>query len=174
VKSLQASSPVIADSKKTSAAIRQGVQWAAGVAPKMNTSTSGSQIRKRRPAEVFNADNEPGPIFSAQPELSCSDGVQNFVPPLISIGPNTDTALDRFNLGDDLLPKLRVLISTVRSSRWESVFRSQKWDLTYEQASFLSRALLADLQGMPLNANVAKVSSTVYDWLHIYANGSIA
>ncbi|KAG2343957.1 hypothetical protein BDR05DRAFT_947722 [Suillus weaverae] len=33
---------------------------------------------------------------------------------------------------------------------------SKKWDLTYQQASVLSKALLADFQGMPLNPEIVK------------------
>jgi hypothetical protein len=66
--------------------------------------------------------------------------------PLISIGPYTDAALDRLKLGNENLPKLRTLVAAVCSSRWEAVFRSPTWDLTYEQASILSNALLMDLQ----------------------------
>ncbi|KAG1881213.1 hypothetical protein F4604DRAFT_1922222 [Suillus subluteus] len=62
-------------------------------------------------------DNNMGPLFSGQ-ELSGP----KFGPPLISIGANTDAALDRL------------------------VFRSPRWDLTYEQATILSKALLTDLQ----------------------------
>ncbi|KAG1733399.1 uncharacterized protein EDB91DRAFT_1084453 [Suillus paluster] len=57
-----------------------------------------------------------------------------------------DAALDRLKLGDENLLKLRMLVGTVCSSWWEAVFRSPKWDLTYEQASILSNALLMDLQ----------------------------
>lgn len=157
MRNLQTSSPAVTDSKKPiSAAIRQGVEWATSVGTNPNPSTPHSRIRQRRPADVFASDKGPGAIFSAQSELN--HDVQKFDPPLISIGPNTDSALDRFNLGDELLPKLRVLVSTVRSSRWESVFRSQQWDLTYDQALVLSRALLTDLQGKPLNHEIVKVS----------------
>jgi hypothetical protein len=65
---------------------------------------------------------------------------------LISIGPYTDAALDWLKLGDKNLPKLQTLVAAVRSSQWEAVFRSPSWDLTYEQASILSNALLMDLQ----------------------------
>lgn len=68
---------------------------------------------------------------------------------LISIGPNMDAVLNRFNLGDDILPWLHLLVSMVRSSRWEAVLRSALWSLTYEQASNLSNALLSDLKGTP-------------------------
>ncbi|KIK31768.1 hypothetical protein CY34DRAFT_19590, partial [Suillus luteus UH-Slu-Lm8-n1] len=69
----------------------------------------------------------------------------SFRTPLISIGPHTDAVLDRFGLDDQVLLKLHQLIGSIRSSRWEAVFRSPKWDLTYEQASNLSRSLHSDL-----------------------------
>lgn len=88
-----------------------------------------------------------------------------FGPALISLGPNTDAAIDRFKLGDEILPKLRALTGTVRSSQWEAIFRSPQWDLTYKQAFVLSRALLADLvQGMPTNPEAAKVGKLVLFW----------
>ncbi|KAG1843380.1 hypothetical protein DFJ58DRAFT_731671 [Suillus subalutaceus] len=157
-KNLQTSSVPAADPKKpASAAISEGIQLGASVAKDMLTPCS--QIRWRRAAEVFVADRVPGPIFSVRPEFGC-DAI-NFSPPLISIGPNTDAALDRFKLGDELLPKLRVLVGTVRSSRWELVLRSQKWDLNYEQASILANALLADLQGVPFSPEIVKRKSSV-------------
>ena len=66
---------------------------------------------------------------------------------LVSIGPNSDAVLDRFNLGDDLLPRLCNLIGTVWSSRWEAVLRSSPWSLSYEEAENLSATLCADLKG---------------------------
>ena len=75
-------------------------------------------------------------------------------PPIISIGPHTDAVLDRFKMGDEVIFKLRHLMSTVRSSRWEAVLRSPKWDLTFEQAVNIAKALNADLQGQKLDVNV--------------------
>lgn len=39
---------------------------------------------------------------------------------IISIGLNTDAALDRLGLEDRLIPKLYSLIATVRNTRWEA------------------------------------------------------
>lgn len=72
----------------------------------------------------------------------------SFGTPLISIGPHTDAVLDRFGLDDQVLLKLHQLIGSVRSSCWEAVLRSPKWDLTYEQALNLSRLLHSDLHSM--------------------------
>lgn len=66
---------------------------------------------------------------------------------LISIGPNTDAILDRFNLGDELLPSLHSLVSKVRRSCWEAALQSSPWNLSYKQASNLAGALIADLRG---------------------------
>lgn len=155
------------EKKPASAAIRHGGEWAASISTKTDTfKTPRSQLHRRRPADVFVAHRDPGPIFSAQQELPHDATI--FPPPLISIGPNSDAALDRFKLRDEILPKLRKLVGTVRSSRWESEFRSQAWDLTYEQAFVLSRALLADVQGAPLNPVIIKVSNL--PWLHICTN----
>ncbi|KAI6011955.1 hypothetical protein EDC04DRAFT_2905128 [Pisolithus marmoratus] len=99
------------------------------------------------PADAFlNAVNTPSldstllAIFPDQLALSS---------PLISIGPNTDAVLNCFSLGDELLPHLHLLVGTVHSSHWEVVLRAKLWNLTYEQASNLSRALLADIKGTP-------------------------
>ncbi|KIK11773.1 hypothetical protein PISMIDRAFT_19241 [Pisolithus microcarpus 441] len=103
--------------------------------------------RQRRPADAFlNAANtlslDPTPLSISPDQLAPSSL-------LISIGPNTDAVLDRFSLGDEVLPRLHVLVGTVRSSCWEVVLRAKPWNLTYEQASNLSRALLADIKGTP-------------------------
>ncbi|KAI6032449.1 hypothetical protein EDC04DRAFT_2605189 [Pisolithus marmoratus] len=46
-------------------------------------------------------------------------------------------------------PEQLALVGTVHSSHWEVVLRAMPWNLTYEQASNLSRALLADIKGTP-------------------------
>jgi len=133
-----------------SAAIREtAVLTASAKAAPPSTPTSARQCstRQRRPADMFlYGDNikfsEPfSVVIPADSPVSDS--------PLISMGPNTDAVLDRFNLGDDILPRLHLLVSMVRSSRWEAVLRSTPWDLTYEQASNLSNALVSDLKGTP-------------------------
>lgn len=138
-----------------SAAIRQGVELAISTAKK--PTAHSQRIRQRRLTDVFvPGDNNTGPLFSGQ-ELSHDE--PRFGPALISIGVNTDVALDRLGLGDEILLRLRTLIGTTRSSRWEVVFRSPKWNLTYEQAAILSKALLADLQVQP---EVVKVGVFLY------------
>ncbi|KAG1769948.1 hypothetical protein EV702DRAFT_1202611 [Suillus placidus] len=130
-----------------SAAIRRGVELA--------NKSSCSEMRQCRPADAFA---KAAPLIAA-PTLNLS----MVGSPLISIGPHTDAALDRLKLGDENLLKLRTLIGTVHSSQWEAVFRSPTWDLTYEQSSALSNALLADLQvGMRvINPEVATLKPMV-------------
>ena len=70
------------------------------------------------------------------------DGYQGAI---ISIGTETDSVLDRFDLDDSLIPRLRVLTQTVRSSRWERVLRSHRFGLAYEQAAKLTDAMLKDI-----------------------------
>ena len=64
-------------------------------------------------------------------------------PPLISISPHSDMALDKFKPGDKLLPCLHVLLTTVHSSHWEDTLTSE-WKLSHEQAVFLTKVLLID------------------------------
>lgn len=69
---------------------------------------------------------------------------------IISLGPHTDAVLDHFNLSDTLLPRLRVLTTTVRSSKWEATLRGDQWGLGYDQAINLSNAMLADIKNQPM------------------------
>ncbi|KAG1894969.1 uncharacterized protein F5891DRAFT_984661 [Suillus fuscotomentosus] len=63
----------------------------------------------------------------------------------------------RFELGDEILPKLHTLIATVCNTCWEENMRSPKMGLNYEQASKLNWALHADLQlGSSFRADMAK------------------
>jgi hypothetical protein len=139
----------IASTDIPSAAICQGVELATSTAKKPVTLHS-QWIRQCCLADVFvPGDKNAGPLFLAQE--SCH---AKFGPALISIGANTDAALDRLSLGDEFLLKLRILIGTTRSSKWEAVFRSPKWNLTYEQSVILSKALLADLQPEAIKVGV--------------------
>jgi hypothetical protein len=75
--------------------------------------------------------------------------------PIISIGPSTDSALDRLALDDTLIPQLHELVTTVRSSMWEAKLRTTGYGaLNFEQASTLANALKADI-------HVAKVLAQV-------------
>ncbi len=64
---------------------------------------------------------------------------------IISIGEKTNRVLDHFGMADSVIPRLRKLVCTVRSSRWEEVLRSPEWGLTTTQAKSMSKALLADI-----------------------------
>ena len=144
-----------------SAAIRESAMLTPGV-QKMhppNTATSVDQpsspasvcqcsIRQCRPADAFLYTVKEK-IAKSIPLVTAPSDAQAQGPPLISLGPNTDAILDRFSLGDDLLPRLHTLVGTIRSSHWEAVLRAAPWNLTYEQASNLSNALSADLKGTP-------------------------
>lgn len=104
-----------------------------------------AQIYRRRPADAFLTK----PIVLG--------------PPLVSIGPHTDTILDWFELGDEILPKLHTLIATVRNTCWEENMCSPKMGLNYEQASKLNWALHADLQ---LGSSFRVSKDLIFDTLH--------
>ena len=132
-----------------SAAIRESAVFAPSVKKTHPPSTPSTAhqctARQRRPADVFLfVDNKkfPKPIPLVIPDSAPGS-------PLISLGPHTDAVLNRFSFGDDVLPHLHILVGTVRSSHWEAILRGTPWNLTYEQASNLSSALLADLKGTP-------------------------
>ena len=132
-----------------SAVIRESAVFAPS-AKKMHPPSTPSTARQctarqRRPADAFLfVDNKkfPEPIPLVIPDSAPSS-------PLISLGPHTDAVLDRFSFGDNVLPRLHILVGTVHSSRWEAILRGTPWNLTYEQASNLSSALLVDLKGTP-------------------------
>jgi len=64
-------------------------------------------------------------------------------------------ALNKFKLGDKLLPCLHILLATVCSSHWEDTLTSE-WKLSHEQAVFLTRTLLVDVNSI-LNQSVPNV-----------------
>ncbi|KAG1835967.1 hypothetical protein DFJ58DRAFT_735336 [Suillus subalutaceus] len=122
-------------------------------------SNSKPEIRQRHNVDAFLLKRVAEPRIATSTEALSTNGTSeagginltgttaSFGVPLISIGPHTDAVLDRFGLDDQVLPKLHQLIGSIRSSRWEAVLRSPKWNLTYEQASNLSRSLHSDLCG---------------------------
>ncbi|KIK35331.1 hypothetical protein CY34DRAFT_96298 [Suillus luteus UH-Slu-Lm8-n1] len=123
------------------------------------TSTSENKIRHRRNADVFllNGLKVPGPETEIE--------VPSLMAPLISIGPRTDAIIDWFKMDDTVLLRLHQLVGSVRSSRWEAVLRSSKWNLTYEEASNLTNALLADIQGTTAITKVFPFELSVYGLL---------
>ena len=101
-------------------------------------------LRQHCPADAFlYTEEDTAPIPLVIPDST------TLISPLISIEPNTDAILDRFNLGDDILPCLYTLIGSACSSRWEAILRSLPWNLAFEQVSNLSNTLLVDLKGTP-------------------------
>lgn len=147
-------------SASVSAAIRAGATQALAT---NEASSPHTQVRRRRPADAFlikrKADVALEPMLCQVP-VAEMDKALNSGPPLMSIGAHTNAIIDRFKLGDEILLKLRHLISTVRSSRWEENLRSPKWKLDFEQASKLTGALHADLQvATPVILRVSKVSN---------------
>ena len=66
---------------------------------------------------------------------------------IISIGLQTDRALDELDLDDLLIPHLCQLVSTVRSSKWKSTLGSSGYGLQPDEAACLKVALLEDLAG---------------------------
>jgi hypothetical protein len=93
--------------------------------------------------------------------------------PIISIGLNTDSALDRLELKDSLIPQLHDLVTMVRSSSWEAKLRTTEYGgLDFEQASTLSKALQADIHAAKVLAQVrqhydAARSHTLMEHCHL-------
>src|ERR1700733_13196361 len=99
-------------------------------------------------------------MLAKAPRKSADDGFGGVI---ISFGPNTDNILDQFQLDDSLVPRLHVLTKKVRSTGWEAMLRTPYWGLTYERASNLSRAMLADINGGPTqNIQVCFLSRQTY------------
>ncbi|KAG2365336.1 hypothetical protein BDR07DRAFT_1481456 [Suillus spraguei] len=133
-----------------------------------NTVTS-SAVQEDRAMALLDSNMPPNKIWQHQPvdafftkglmvpghEIRGMREAASFTP-LISLGPHTDAILDCFKMDDAVLLKLHALIKSVRSSCWETVLRSPKWDLTYEQASNLARALLMDIQGAHQKVTLSK------------------
>ncbi|KIM61371.1 hypothetical protein SCLCIDRAFT_122161, partial [Scleroderma citrinum Foug A] len=97
------------------------------------------------PADVgINQENISSPIASIL--LVLSKDTMTFSPALLSLGPHSDAVVDHFKLGDEFLPKMWELVSSVQSSKWEQTLRSSPYNLTYKQVSNLTRAMQADVQ----------------------------
>ena len=97
-------------------------------------------------ADITDTTNDlTVPQSKSVPRKSRMDGFQGTI---ISIGTQTDSILDRFDLDDSLIPWLRVLTQTVWSSKWEASLRGSKFMLSYEQASKLTNAMMKDLGGV--------------------------
>lgn len=78
--------------------------------------------------------------------------------PIIRFGAETDIALERLKLQDSIIPHLRHLAYSTRSSKWEQTLRGPQWSFTYEQAVVISRAMIED----SIIANLKVCSYLVY------------
>jgi hypothetical protein len=135
----------VVDAKST--AVQKAADLSTGANAGASPQSPLPTLRPRsRPAAAFELGRAIVPQLVDSPTLSLHDRPK-FCPPLISIGPHSDVVLDKFKLGDDILPRLHTLLGTVRSSLWEDVLKSPEWNLSREQAVFLTRALLADVNG---------------------------
>jgi hypothetical protein len=103
--------------------------------PTSELSTSASYLSLEASAQA---------PFSALPRIRPP---VSLIEALISIGPNTDAVLDTFSLDDRLIPRLRILATTIRSNKWQAALRTPEWGLSFEQAMSLSNALQADVDG---------------------------
>ena len=126
--------------------------------PKSPTLTRVRPISST-PARVLPPSSLPdhsGSVVSPMQPFLIDDGFKGAI---ISIGPHTDAIIDCYNLDDKLLSSLRVLSTTIRSSKWEAELRN--WGLNFEQASKLSTAMLADLNcrvpSAPIKVCLARV-----------------
>ncbi|KAF8120561.1 hypothetical protein EV363DRAFT_1091122, partial [Boletus edulis] len=134
-------------SQSLSSSISNGAELRSGKTETkvLPTSTPRSQVRQRRNAERFSADEVAKALKEATSGMSSAVEPTGLNPcPIISLGPNTDAVLDRFGMSDQVIPRLHRLVATVRSSRWEVALRNSPWNLNYEQAANLQKALYAD------------------------------
>ncbi|KAF9234798.1 hypothetical protein BU15DRAFT_78718 [Melanogaster broomeanus] len=116
--------------------------------------TPGTIVCQHHLADAFllptrtNQENISAPLSSSTLLLSLQ-GHPKFSALLISIGSHSDMVLDQFELGDEILPRLNVLLLTVHNSRWQAVLMSPEWNLPQEQAAALARGLLIDVHSKP-------------------------
>ncbi len=52
--------------------------------------------------------------------------------------------MERLKLRDSIIPRLRDLAHSTRSSKWEQTLRGPQWNFSYEQAVVISRAMMED------------------------------
>jgi hypothetical protein len=112
-------------------------------APMTATRPFPPAISRRRGPVVVKQEDLPSLVPAAGVH------VDGFKGAIISIGPRTDAVFDRFHLDDSILPKLRRLTATVRSSKWEVALRSCEWELNNELAANLASAMIADITNEP-------------------------
>lgn len=63
----------------------------------------------------------------------------------ISIWPRTNAVMMQFELPDSLIPQIRDVVCTIRSTEWQQEFQKCEWGLNEEQSLTLTKAMLADL-----------------------------
>ena len=71
---------------------------------------------------------------------SAADGFGGII---MSIGPNTDLLFQETRIPDSIIPRLRCIAQTVRSSDWEVAIKA-KWDFPPQLVSRLALAMKAD------------------------------
>ena len=114
--------------------------------PKKETPVVGSNSQHEDPAIVhgmFVKRGSVNPNFSSY--IIGLEATNLQAAAIISISEKTNRVLDHFGIADSVIPRLRKLVCTVRSSRWEEVLHSPEWGLTSTQAKTMSKALLADI-----------------------------
>ncbi|KAG6906260.1 hypothetical protein DXG01_014940 [Tephrocybe rancida] len=87
-------------------------------------------------------------LLSALPTVKATvdDGHKGTI---ISLGPRTDSVINRYQLSNkEIIPAIRILSRSTRNSSWEKQLQGSKFNLSYEQARNLSRAMHGDL-GVP-------------------------
>lgn len=124
--------------------------------PATSTTTCQHSACKHHPANTFQFIIKgilAKPILLAiLPDLPALDI------PLISLGANTDAILNCFGLSDQLLLCLHKLVRTIYNIYWKVMLVAMLWNLTYKQASNLSKALLVDFQGKSFDQTVRFIS----------------
>ena len=88
---------------------------------------------------------------------------------IISIGALTDKILRKFNLPDNVIPRLRVLTQKHKSSDWQFILRGTEWGFTYEQAVNIAEAMKHDITGEG-GFKIVRVSS----WHHLPISCTLA
>lgn len=80
------------------------------------------------------------------PRPSMDDGFHGAI---ISVGPETDQVLGYHGIDDDIIPRLRVLSQTVKSSHWKFKLRDPRYKLTTDQAVDIAQAMMNDFMRKP-------------------------